>query len=68
MATLAADPAPNVLGAILAQPAALSVPVAFLTMIGVSLLDPERPTGTEETMLALHGPEGLGLEALRVRA
>ena len=44
-----------------------SVPVAFLTMIGVSLRDPERPVGTEETMLALHGPEGLGLEALRAR-
>jgi cation/acetate symporter len=66
-ATLIADPAPTTLGALLAQPAVLSVPVAFLTMIGVSLRDPERPAATEETMLALHGPEGLGLEALRVR-
>jgi cation/acetate symporter len=66
-ATLIADPAPTTLGALLAQPAVLSVPVAFLTMIGVSLRDPERPVATEETMLALHGPEGLGLEALRAR-
>jgi cation/acetate symporter len=67
VATLVADPAPTTLGALLAQPAVVSVPIAFLTMIGVSLRDPERPAGTEETMLALHGPEGLGLEALRVR-
>jgi cation/acetate symporter len=67
-ATLIADPAPTTLSALLAQPAVASVPVAFLTMIGVSLRDPERPVGTEETMLALHGPEGLGLEALRTRA
>ena len=67
VATLVADPAPTVLGALLAQPAVLSVPVAFATMIAVSLIDRERPEGTEETMLALHGPEGLGLEALRAR-
>jgi cation/acetate symporter len=62
-----AEPSPTALGALLAQPAVLSVPVAFVTMICVSLLDPERPEGTEETMLALHGPEGLGLDALRAR-
>jgi hypothetical protein len=33
----------------------------------VSKADREQPTGTEETMLALHGPEGLGLETLRAR-
>jgi Na+(H+)/acetate symporter ActP len=66
-ATLVADPAPTTLGALLAQPAVVSVPIAFATMIGVSLRDSERPVGTEETMLALHGPEGLGLEALRAR-
>jgi cation/acetate symporter len=66
-ATLIADPSPTTLGALLAQPAVLSVPLAFLTMIGVSLRDRERPVATEETMLALHGPEGLGLEALRAR-
>jgi len=68
VATLVADPDRTVLGALLAQPAVLSVPVAFLTMIGVSLTDAVRPRGTEETMLALHGPEGLGLDALRGRA
>jgi cation/acetate symporter len=68
VATLIADPAPTTLGALLAQPAVLSVPVAFATMIGVSLRDRERPVGTDETMLALHGPEGLGLEALRAGA
>jgi Na+(H+)/acetate symporter ActP len=67
VATLAADPSPTVLGALLAQPAVMSVPVAFLTMVLVSLRDPEQPAGTEETMLALHGPEGLGLESLRAR-
>jgi cation/acetate symporter len=67
-ATLVAEPSPTVLGALLAQPAVVSVPVAFATMIGVSLTDRERPQATEETMLALHGPEGLGLEAARVRA
>jgi cation/acetate symporter len=68
VATLVADPAPTVLGALLAQPAVLSVPVAFATMIGVSVTDRERPRNTEETMLALHGPEGLGLEQLRARS
>jgi cation/acetate symporter len=67
VATLVADPAPTTLGALLAQPAVVSVPVAFMTMIGVSMTDRERPRRTEETMLALHGPEGLGLEALRAR-
>jgi cation/acetate symporter len=68
VATLVADPGPTVLGELLAQPAVVSVPIAFLTMIGVSRTDPIRPRATEETMLALHGPEGLGLEALRARA
>jgi cation/acetate symporter len=66
--TLAAGPIDGVPGALLAQPAAVSVPLAFLTMAGVSLTDPERPRNTEATMLALHAPEGLGLEGLRSRA
>jgi Na+(H+)/acetate symporter ActP len=47
--------------ALLTQPAVVSVPVAFLTMIAVSLLDRggRRQAGPE--MLALHVPEGLGL-------
>jgi Na+(H+)/acetate symporter ActP len=47
--------------ALLEQPAIVSVPVAFLTMIGVSLRDPHVVTDVESQMLALHAPEGLGL-------
>ena len=47
--------------ALLGQPAIVSVPVAFLTMIGVSLTDPRRVEDVEAQMLALHAPEGLGL-------
>jgi Na+(H+)/acetate symporter ActP len=47
--------------ALLQQPAIGSVPVAFLTMIGVSLRDPHVVTDVESQMLALHAPEGLGL-------
>ena len=47
--------------ALLQQPAIASVPVAFLTMIGVSLRDPHVVTDVESQMLALHAPEGLGL-------
>ncbi len=45
---------------LLEQPAVVSVPLAFLTMIGVSLLDPRRIDAGPD-MLALHVPEGLGL-------
>lgn len=47
--------------ALLEQPAVASVPVAFLTMIGVSLWDPARISDTDAQMLTLHAPEGLGL-------
>jgi cation/acetate symporter len=47
--------------ALLQQPAIVSVPVAFLTMILVSLNDPHRIEDPETEMLALHAPEGLGL-------
>jgi cation/acetate symporter len=52
------------LGALLAQPAVVSVPIAFLTMVVVSLLDPHPAVDSEPVMLALHAPEGLGLEQL----
>lgn len=54
--------------AILTQPAIISVPVAFTAMIAVSLLTaPPKDVGSQ--MLALHAPEGLGLESLeRARA
>jgi cation/acetate symporter len=48
---------------LLAQPAAVSVPLAFATMVGVSLRGRRRPDWRTQ-MLALHGPEGLGLEEL----
>jgi cation/acetate symporter len=52
------------LGALLSQPAVVSVPIAFITMVVVSLLDSADPVDAEPVMLALHAPEGLGLEQL----
>jgi Na+(H+)/acetate symporter ActP len=52
------------LGPLLAQPAMLTVPIAFATMVLVSLRGLP-PPGTRGHMLALHAPEGLGLEARR---
>jgi Na+(H+)/acetate symporter ActP len=46
--------------ALLQQPAVVSVPIAFATMVLVSLRDPQRLDAADE-MLALHAPEGLGL-------
>ncbi len=51
-------------GALLSQPAVVSVPIAFVTMVVVSLLDPRGAPDVEPMMLALHAPEGLGLEQL----
>jgi len=51
-------------GALLSQPAVVSVPVAFVTMIAVSLLASPDRVDIEPVMLALHAPEGLGLEQL----
>jgi cation/acetate symporter len=51
-------------GALLSQPAVVSVPVAFVTMIVVSLLASPDRVDIEPVMLALHAPEGLGLEQL----
>ncbi|MGZ4295199.1 MAG: sodium/solute symporter [Solirubrobacteraceae bacterium] len=53
------DETSSVVGALLAQPALVSVPAAFVVMIGVSLRDSGRAASAE--MLALHAPEGLGL-------
>jgi cation/acetate symporter len=48
------------LGAILAQPAAVSVPVAFCTMVALSLRSRgAAPRGVGATMAALHVPEGV---------
>jgi Na+(H+)/acetate symporter ActP len=49
-------------GALLAQPAAWSVPIAFGVMIVVSLLTPGRvPRDVGRTMVQLHAPESLGI-------
>ncbi len=54
------DESTSAIGALLAQPALVSVPVAFLVMIAVSLRSPAGTAASAE-MLALHAPEGLGL-------
>ena len=48
--------------ALLAQPAAWSVPTAFAVMVGVSLATRHRiPADVGRTMVLLHAPESLGL-------
>ena len=50
-------------GALLAQPAAWTVPVAFLVTVLVSIATPSRiPKGTARTMVRLHTPEDLVLD------
>jgi Na+(H+)/acetate symporter ActP len=50
-------------GALLAQPAAWSMPLAFLVMVVVSLLTSrEIPTGVRRIMVRLHTPESLDLD------
>jgi Na+(H+)/acetate symporter ActP len=57
-------PSTDVIGALATQPAVASVPLAFLVMMTVSLLDPRRVPNVEAQMVALHAPEGLGLRSL----
>jgi cation/acetate symporter len=50
-------------GAMLAQPAAWTVPTAFLVTMLVSIATPSRiPRGTARTMVRLHTPENLALD------
>jgi Na+(H+)/acetate symporter ActP len=50
-------------GALVAQPALCTVPVAFLTMTVVSLMTQHRlPAHLESTMVRLHAPEGIDLD------
>jgi Na+(H+)/acetate symporter ActP len=50
-------------GALLAQPAAWTVPTAFLTMVVVSLVTPHRiPAHVSRTMVRLHTPETVDLD------
>jgi Na+(H+)/acetate symporter ActP len=54
-------------GALLAQPAAWSVPTAFAVMITVSLRTQRTlPAGAGRLMVRLHAPEGLELDAARL--
>ncbi len=49
--------------ALLAQPAAWTVPTAFVTMVVVSRLTPDRvPAGLRRVMVRLHAPETLDLD------
>lgn len=67
-ALVGAQSAGGAVNALLTQPAIITVPVAFAAMIAVSLAT-ARPRDVSSQMLALHAPEGLGLEALeRARA
>jgi Na+(H+)/acetate symporter ActP len=50
-------------GALISQPAAWTVPVAFATMVGASLLTPSRlPAHVSRTMVRLHTPEAVALD------
>ncbi len=50
-------------GALVAQPAAWTVPVAFATMVLVSLATPSRlPRHVSRTMVRLHTPEAVALD------
>lgn len=61
-ATIVTGSSSGTAGALLAQPAAWTVPLAFLTMVVVSLLTPgRRPRGLWRTMVRLHTPENLTL-------
>ena len=47
-------------GALLAQPAAWTLPITFAVMVLVSLATPARvPRGTARTMVRLHAPEAV---------
>jgi Na+(H+)/acetate symporter ActP len=48
---------------LLTQPAVISVPLAFATMVLVSLRDRSPAPAADAQMLALHAPEGLGARA-----
>ncbi|MFI6322688.1 cation acetate symporter [Nonomuraea sp. NPDC050556] len=63
MAQITAGPFEGLAGALLAQPAAWTVPVAFTVMVAVSFLTPHRvPAGVARTMVRLHTPEILDLD------
>ncbi|WP_336205460.1 sodium/solute symporter [Nonomuraea sp. LPB2021202275-12-8] len=63
LATITGGPYEGLPGALLAQPAAWTVPIAFAVMVAVSFVTPERvPLGVARTMVRLHTPENLDLD------
>jgi Na+(H+)/acetate symporter ActP len=61
--TIAAGPPSGFAGALLAQPAAWTVPIAFAVMIIVSLCTQRRvPRGVARMMVRLHTPESLNVD------
>lgn len=63
MAQITGGPFDGLMGALLAQPAAWTVPIAFAVMVAVSFLTPHRvPVGVATTMVRLHTPEILDLD------
>jgi cation/acetate symporter len=61
--TIFAGPIPGWPGALLGQPAAWTIPIAFATAVVVSLATPARiPRHTARTMVRLHTPEDLALD------
>ncbi|MCF6474124.1 cation acetate symporter [Nonomuraea sp. MG754425] len=63
LVTIVGGPQGGLAGALLAQPAAWTVPIAFVVMVAVSFLTPHRvPSGVARTMVRLHTPEDLDLD------
>ncbi|MQA84457.1 MAG: cation acetate symporter [Streptosporangiales bacterium] len=61
--TIASGPLDGWQGALLAEPAAWTVPIAFGVMVATSLLTPGRiPAGVARTMVRLHAPEALDVD------
>ncbi|MGH3242775.1 MAG: cation acetate symporter [Spirillospora sp.] len=61
--TIAAGPPDGFLGAMLSEPAAWTVPIAFAVMIVVSWCTPGRvPPGVARMMVRLHTPESLDVD------
>ncbi len=62
LVTIAGGSRSGVPGALLAQPAAWTVPVAFAVMIAVSLATRRTAPPSSRIMVRLHAPEGLDLD------
>ncbi|MEU6715293.1 cation acetate symporter [Nonomuraea sp. NPDC046802] len=63
LVTITGGPYDGLAGALLAQPAAWTVPIAFTVMVSVSFLTPHRvPPGVARIMVRLHTPENLDLD------